>query len=304
MKLKINSRIRKMQNNSEWLKNRKTGITGTDIVAICGLNPYKSAYDVYLEKTTPIQEKPDNVYMKMGRKLEAVICELYEEESGKTLTECEPRLIRYSKNPICIGSPDRYIETDGVFEAKSTQKKIEILPEMYFVQNTWYVGISQRKYGVVGILERGLNFQSFTNKLDVELFEMLVEKANVFWNENILAKVPPPAQNSEDVLKIYNKHTAGKTLEVTSIAYDSVEKLREVKQKLAIFTEEKTKIEESLKMLMLDAEGLTFGGELLLTWKASKDSLRLNEQKLKDALPEIFSKFTETKPGSRRFLLK
>jgi len=293
-----------MQNNSEWLKNRKTGITGTDIVAICGLNPYKSAYDVYLEKTTPIQEKPDNVYMKMGRKLEAVICELYEEESGQVLTEPNPKLIRFSKNPLMIGSPDRYIGADGVFEAKSTQKKIEILPEMYFIQNTWYVGISQRSYGVVGILERGLNFQSFTNELDTELFEMLVEKANVFWNENILANVPPPPQNSEDVLKIYNKHTAGKTLEVTSIAYDSVEKLREVKQKLAIFTEEKTKIEESLKMLMLDAEGLTFGNEIICTWKTAKDSLKLNEQKLKDALPDIFSKFTDTKQGSRRFLLK
>jgi len=293
-----------MQTNTEWLEERKTGITGTDIVAICGLNPYKSAYDVYVEKTTAIQEKPDNVYMKMGRKLEAVICELYEEESGQVLTEPNPKLIRFSKNPLMIGSPDRYIGADGVFEAKSTQKKIELLPEMYFIQNQWYVGISERKYGVCGILERGLNFTSFTNELDVELFEMLVQKGNSFWNENVLNKVPPPPQNSEDVLKIYNKHTAGKTIEVNSIVYDEIEKLREVKQKLAINLEAKEKIEESLKLMMLDAEGLTFGNEIICTWKTAKDSLKLNEQKLKDALPDIFSKFTETKQGSRRFLLK
>lgn len=293
-----------MQTNAEWLEARKTGITGTDIVAICGLNPYKSAYDVYIEKTTDIQEKPDNVYMKMGRKLESVISELYEEESGEKLTEPKEKLIRYAKNPICIGSPDRYIGADGVFEAKSTQKKIEILPEMYFIQNQWYVGISERKYGVCGILERGLNFTAFKNDFDSELFELLVEKAVLFWNENILKRIPPPPANSEDVLKIYNKHTVGKTIEVVSTTYEEIEKLRDVKQKLAILMQEKERIEESVKLLMLDAEGLTFGGEIICTWKTAKDSLKLNEQKLKDALPDIFSKFTESKQGSRRFLLK
>ena len=28
----------------EWLRVRKTGLTGTDAACICGLNPYKSAF--------------------------------------------------------------------------------------------------------------------------------------------------------------------------------------------------------------------------------------------------------------------
>ena len=44
----------------EWLKYRKTGITGTDAGAICGLNPYVSAFQVYQDKITDEIEEKDN----------------------------------------------------------------------------------------------------------------------------------------------------------------------------------------------------------------------------------------------------
>ena len=34
----------------EWLRYRKCGITGTDAGAILGLNPYRSAFQVYHDK--------------------------------------------------------------------------------------------------------------------------------------------------------------------------------------------------------------------------------------------------------------
>ena len=36
----------------EWLKLRKNGIGGSDVGAVCGLNPYRSAMDVFIDKTT------------------------------------------------------------------------------------------------------------------------------------------------------------------------------------------------------------------------------------------------------------
>ena len=35
----------------DWLRYRKCGITGTDAGAILGLNPYRSAFQVYLAQT-------------------------------------------------------------------------------------------------------------------------------------------------------------------------------------------------------------------------------------------------------------
>lgn len=36
----------------DWLRERRTGIGGSDAGAICGLNPYSSPMDVYLDKTS------------------------------------------------------------------------------------------------------------------------------------------------------------------------------------------------------------------------------------------------------------
>ena len=36
--------------HEDWLRLRKTGIGGSDAGAICGLNPYSSAMNVYRDK--------------------------------------------------------------------------------------------------------------------------------------------------------------------------------------------------------------------------------------------------------------
>lgn len=39
-----------MEERLEWLRERQKGIGGSDIGAILGLNKYKTAFEVYLEK--------------------------------------------------------------------------------------------------------------------------------------------------------------------------------------------------------------------------------------------------------------
>jgi len=42
-----------MSDRTEWLKKRKLGIGGSDISAVSGVNPWKTAWDVYMDKTDP-----------------------------------------------------------------------------------------------------------------------------------------------------------------------------------------------------------------------------------------------------------
>lgn len=46
----------KDMDKNHWLKLRKTGIGGSDAASVLGLNPYRSAMSVYLEKTPCIDE--------------------------------------------------------------------------------------------------------------------------------------------------------------------------------------------------------------------------------------------------------
>ena len=54
----------------DWLHYRKCGITGTDAGAILGLNPYRSAFQVYHDKISDTIENIDNEAMRQGRDLE------------------------------------------------------------------------------------------------------------------------------------------------------------------------------------------------------------------------------------------
>lgn len=45
----------KKMNKEEWLKWRSTGLGGSDVATICGLNKYKSPLQLWLEKTGQVE---------------------------------------------------------------------------------------------------------------------------------------------------------------------------------------------------------------------------------------------------------
>lgn len=67
----------------EWLKYRKGGIGGSDAGAICGLNPYRTAIQVYNDKRTNEIEEFDNEAMREGRDLEEYVARRFMETTGK-----------------------------------------------------------------------------------------------------------------------------------------------------------------------------------------------------------------------------
>ena len=69
--------------HEEWLKYRKMGVTGTDASSICGLNPYKSALQIFIDKTTDNIDIFDNEAMRQGRELEEYVAMRFCEETGK-----------------------------------------------------------------------------------------------------------------------------------------------------------------------------------------------------------------------------
>lgn len=56
----------------EWLKYRKQGIGGSDAGAVCGLNPYRTAMQVYQDKVSEEIEEIDNDAMRQGREFEVM----------------------------------------------------------------------------------------------------------------------------------------------------------------------------------------------------------------------------------------
>ena len=65
----------------DWLRYRKCGITGTDAGSILGLNPYRSAFQVYHDKISDAIKNIDNEAMRQGRDLEEYVAQRFSEET-------------------------------------------------------------------------------------------------------------------------------------------------------------------------------------------------------------------------------
>ena len=61
-----------MIDREQFIIDRKKGLGGSDIAAIMGISPWKTPMDVYLEKTTEVQDI-DNEALKRGRRAE-IMC--------------------------------------------------------------------------------------------------------------------------------------------------------------------------------------------------------------------------------------
>jgi len=66
-----------MSSREEWLLLRKTYLGGSDLGAVIGVNKYKTALDVYLEKTSEFVEEVNNDATYWGNVLEDVVAQEY-----------------------------------------------------------------------------------------------------------------------------------------------------------------------------------------------------------------------------------
>src|ERR1043165_10209558 len=86
--MSLTVRRKPMLNREQWLKDRKKGIGGSEVAAILGLDQYKSAFQVWHDKTGRSTKKPENAFMKFGQKAEKIVAEYWEEDTGLKVKEC------------------------------------------------------------------------------------------------------------------------------------------------------------------------------------------------------------------------
>lgn len=97
----------------EWLKYRKQGIGGSDAGAVCGLNPYRTAMQVYQDKVSEEIEEIDNEAMRQGREFEDYVARRFTEATGRKVRRANA-MFYHEKYPFTgairreISSRNRY----------------------------------------------------------------------------------------------------------------------------------------------------------------------------------------------------
>lgn len=102
-----------------WLSLRNTGIGASETAAACGISPWQSARELYHRKRGELPPIEDNRYMRLGRKLEPVIADEFELETGLTIAERSPGLFSLSDSPHILATPDAIIDAGTLVEIKT-----------------------------------------------------------------------------------------------------------------------------------------------------------------------------------------
>lgn len=197
--------IKEISYNSreEWLSIRKNYIGGSDSGAVVGLNPYKSAYTLWAEKTGRIPEFEGNLTTEVGSYLEEFIAKLFEKETGKKVRRKNKILVN-DKYPFACADVDRVVVGENaIVEIKSTNsvpamKKLKHgdYPEQWYCQETHYLGVGEYDKVYLAVLINCREFKIFELVRDEEEIEALMAAEEAFCNDNILKDIPPKADGA------------------------------------------------------------------------------------------------------------
>lgn len=322
-----------MNAREDWLQARKSGIGGSDIAAILGVSPYKSAVDVFLDKTGQTPDSEMNEAMFWGTVLEDVVAKHYQEITSAKVQRIGD-LIRHPQHTWMIGNIDRAIVTpgsrarfdggkllgaDGILECKTasaykagewgTPDDDDAVPTHYAAQGMWYLGISGLEWCDVAVLIGGQKYLVKRIYRDDETIRGMVERAEEFWFKHIAEGIPPEPKDGDDAIKLFPRDS-GRSIEANPKTLELLSRAVELKQQIAALELELdgdrkkgiNGVMGELKAYMADASAITIGSETLATWKA-QTSQRLDTTAFKAAHPDIYAEFV--KPSeSRVFRIK
>lgn len=304
-------------NHADWLEFRKSSVGSSEIAAVCGVNKYLTALDVYLRKTE-LGEEEENIAMMMGHAGEPVVAEWFCRETGaQMIKESEGEFIVYDDAaPWRTASPDRYVVlldgTQAILECKTCNSYSPLRSGMseadaweacphYLLQVIWQMGVTGVHDAYLAFIKDNREFGYLPVTWSEETFSDMCEKADAFVKEHLDKGVPPEPTAVKDYAI---RQSESKAVECDDVSAREVERLREVKEDIAALEKEEKMLTERLQLVMGDADTLTIDGVAVATWKSSKPSARFDTKRFKAEHSDLYQAYCATADGTRRFLLK
>ena len=295
----------------QYLEERRKGIGGSDIAAILGLSPWKTAYQVYQEKRKEVDDWKGNEATDWGKRLEPVLRQWYSDTTGRVVRMPE-KIICHGKYPYMLASLDGFTDDRRIVEIKTARHGkgwgapgTNEIPDYYALQCQHYMVVTGYEVTDVPVTIGGGSPELYEVPADREVQEMILEAAAEFWRR-VENGDPPEPKSYADVVSRYGASRGAGAVYADEADIANVASLRDVRQRIA----ELEAFEDDLKAglikkigdshdVMVDADG-----RALVTYKLGRPASRFDSKTFEKEHPELYKSYLKTSEAQRRFLLK
>ncbi len=291
----------------EWLDARRAGIGGSDVGAIMGFNQYKSAYQVFLEKTGQYHEEIDNEAVYFGNALEDFVAQEFAKRTGKRVRRLNKMLV-HPEHDFMLANLDRVVVGErAVLECKTASEYVkeawegEEIPASYLCQVHHYLAVTGFEKAYIAVLVGGNKFIWKEIERDEEFIDILIDREKDFWENHVLKDEAPPIDGSEatnDLIKKMYPQDDGTAIMLTKDDDVLLDAIDSISSEIKALEQQKKEYENQLKLKLENAtEGHSQRHKVTFKTVVSN---RVDSKRLKVDAPDIYDKFI--KPSSSRRL--
>lgn len=322
----------------EWLAYRRRGIGGSDVAAIFGISPFRTARDIYYDKLNiaDVEEDAGNwVAMEMGHLLEDLVAEIFHRKTGYEIYQMK-KMFAHPRYPFMLADVDYFVTLPGgetaILEVKTTNYNArdnwwlygkEIVPAYYETQGRHYMAVMDLNRVFFCCLYGNTEDEVIIREIgrDAAYEEEMIYLESEFWERHVLTNVPPPyTEDGELIVESSRRHTGAADTSAPAVTMGAgmtatlmrYLELQEEKKNSEKRSKQLDKDMQRLKGILIAEMGTSCiancereGVNYTITYNPIRKSVidKDNLLRLKLQYPDIYDQFV-TVSESRRFHVK
>lgn len=288
--------VEQMQDHQAWLDLRNKGIGGSDAGVIAGVNPWKSPWKLWMEKTGQAEpdDLSDNEAVYWGTALEPLVADRFTEVTGKKVHK--QGMVVSDKYPWLFANVDRLVVgEDSGLEIKTANARAEDawsgdnIPDSYYLQCQHYMLVTGLSKWYIACLIGGQHFVYKEIPRNEEDIKLLFKMEKDFWEKNVVGGEMPSVDGSSDCQEALKEKFHGWQTEPVELpaAEEALTDYDDAKQ---AYDSAKTFFEAAknrLCSILGDNEvGMCNGRKF--TWKTQEGRVTIDRKKLEKNWPDVF----------------
>lgn len=268
---------------------------GSDTGTILGINPFKSAFTLWLEKTGQLvpEDISEKIPILVGHACEDGVAKLYEHETGHKVEEAlvsfmckEYPYLRAHVDRLVVDDPDRGLECKTTSSHNHYDYANGEVPPYYYSQCQFYMMLTGRNRWDLATLRDNTEF--FVNEIDRddEYIKTMLTAIEKFW-KCVQTGTPPPVDGSNSTASSLSRLYKGGVEEPVNLyRYNDLIQMRQVAaEQEKYWKAEKQKYDNQIKDALGDHE-TGVSKDYTVNWKPSRAPL--NQKKVKEMLGEQY----------------